>query len=75
MTQHTSPVDVLVVEDLAQQRLPARGLVAVLRQHGLSARLRWIHCYYCAAMQQELKFHGVNFGPFVPFLKPPEQVF
>ncbi len=35
----SSPVDVLLVEDLSQQRLPARTLAAVLRQAGLRTRL------------------------------------
>ena len=39
MTQRTSGSDVLLVEDLAQQRLPARTLAAVLRQAGLTAQL------------------------------------
>ena len=39
MTQRTSGSDVLLVEDLAQQRLPARALAAVLRQAGLTAQL------------------------------------
>jgi hypothetical protein len=34
-----SPIDVLLVEDLSQQRLPARTLAAVLRQAGLRTRL------------------------------------
>lgn len=37
--QHTPSTDVLLVEDLSQQRLPARSLVAVLRRAGLSAQL------------------------------------
>jgi anaerobic magnesium-protoporphyrin IX monomethyl ester cyclase len=32
-------IDVLVIEDLSQQRLPARSLVAVLRRAGLGAQL------------------------------------
>jgi anaerobic magnesium-protoporphyrin IX monomethyl ester cyclase len=32
-------IDVLVIEDLGQQRLPARRLVAVLRRAGMSAQL------------------------------------
>ena len=39
MTQDARGCDVLVVEDLRQQRLPARTLVAVLREAGLCARL------------------------------------
>lgn len=34
-----SPVDVLLIEDLSQQRLPARTLAAVLQRAGLRARL------------------------------------
>jgi anaerobic magnesium-protoporphyrin IX monomethyl ester cyclase len=37
--EHTAPLDVLLVEDLGQQRLPARSLAAILRRAGLSARL------------------------------------
>jgi anaerobic magnesium-protoporphyrin IX monomethyl ester cyclase len=37
--EHTAPTDVLLVEDLSQQRLPARSLTAILRRAGLSARL------------------------------------
>jgi anaerobic magnesium-protoporphyrin IX monomethyl ester cyclase len=37
--EHTAPTDVLLVEDLGQQRLPARSLAAILRRAGLSARL------------------------------------
>jgi len=39
MAQDATGSDVLVVEDLGQQRLPARTLVAVLREAGLRARL------------------------------------
>jgi anaerobic magnesium-protoporphyrin IX monomethyl ester cyclase len=39
MMQHAPRTDVLLVEDLGQQRLPARSLVAVLRRAGLSAQL------------------------------------
>jgi anaerobic magnesium-protoporphyrin IX monomethyl ester cyclase len=37
--QHAPHTDVLLIEDLSQQRLPARSLVAVLRRAGLGARL------------------------------------
>jgi anaerobic magnesium-protoporphyrin IX monomethyl ester cyclase len=37
--QHVSSTDVLLVEDLGQQRLTARSLAAVLRRAGLSAQL------------------------------------
>jgi anaerobic magnesium-protoporphyrin IX monomethyl ester cyclase len=37
--RHSASTDVLLVEDLGQQRLPARTLAAILRQAGLSARL------------------------------------
>ena len=39
MAHDATGCDVLVVEDLGQQRLPARALVAVLREAGLCARL------------------------------------
>jgi hypothetical protein len=40
LTTHPTPtIDVLLVEDLGQQRLSARGLVAALRAAGLSAQL------------------------------------
>jgi len=39
MMESASHADVLLVEDLGQQRLPARSLVAVLRRAGLSAQL------------------------------------
>lgn len=39
MMGRLSSTDVLLVEDLGQQRLPARSLAAVLRQAGLSAQL------------------------------------
>jgi anaerobic magnesium-protoporphyrin IX monomethyl ester cyclase len=39
MKQRAPGTDVLLVEDLGQQRLPARSLAALLRQAGLSARL------------------------------------
>lgn len=39
MMQHTPRTDVLLIEDLNQQRLPARSLVAVLRRAGLGAQL------------------------------------
>jgi len=35
----SSPVDVLLIEDLSQQRLPARNLAAVLQRAGLRTRL------------------------------------
>ena len=35
----SSRIDVLLVEDLSQQRLPARTLAAVLQQAGLRTRL------------------------------------
>lgn len=35
----SSPIDVLLIEDLSQQRLPARTLAAVLQQAGLRTRL------------------------------------
>jgi anaerobic magnesium-protoporphyrin IX monomethyl ester cyclase len=37
--QHTPRTDVLLIEDLSQQRLPARSLVAVLRRAGLGTQL------------------------------------
>jgi anaerobic magnesium-protoporphyrin IX monomethyl ester cyclase len=37
--QPSSSINVLVTEDLSQQRLPARSLVAVLRRAGLGAQL------------------------------------
>jgi hypothetical protein len=39
MIEPPSSADVLLVEDLGQQRLPARSLVAILRRAGLSAQL------------------------------------
>jgi anaerobic magnesium-protoporphyrin IX monomethyl ester cyclase len=37
--EHSASPDVLLVEDMSQQRLPARSLAAALRRAGLSARL------------------------------------